>query len=197
MNRMMAAAATALTLIATPALAVSIQEAVAIYERGDYPAAMKAFRALADQGNANAQFNIAVMYEQGQGVTRDLAQAFKWYRLAAAQGFPQAQATVAMMYDKGSGVERNPVEAVKWFKLAAGQGNFIAQAALGSKYLFGRDVPVDYVRAYMWFSFASAAGSMSGTKGLELAAEKMTPAQIDEAKGRVEACKRRNFKACD
>ncbi len=56
------------------------------YQRGDYATALRIFRQLADQGNANAQGNLGLMYEKGKGVPQDYVQAHMWYNLAAAQG---------------------------------------------------------------------------------------------------------------
>ena len=52
----------------------------------DYAEAMHWYRKAAEQGNAIAQFNLGVMYSNGEGVKRDQTEAAKWYRLAAAQG---------------------------------------------------------------------------------------------------------------
>ena len=56
----------------------------------DYAEAMKWFRLAADQGNAAAQNNLGVLYEEGQGVPQDYAVAMKWFSLSAAQGFQDA-----------------------------------------------------------------------------------------------------------
>jgi hypothetical protein len=66
--------------------AAPIDDAIAAYERGDYAQTLKIFRSLVAQGDANAQFNLGVMYYKGQGVTQDYKEAVKWYRLATAQG---------------------------------------------------------------------------------------------------------------
>ena len=50
-----------------------------------------------------AQFNLGFMYDEGQGVPQDYAEALKWYRLAAAQGFAKAQFLLGVMYAKGRG----------------------------------------------------------------------------------------------
>ncbi len=52
----------------------------------DETTAVKSFRLAAEQGNANAQYNLGVMYQQGWGVPRDYKKAVKWFRLAAEQG---------------------------------------------------------------------------------------------------------------
>ena len=57
----------------------------------NYAEAVKWYRLAADQGNATAQFNLALMYANGQGVPQNYAEAVKWYRLAADQGDAEAQ----------------------------------------------------------------------------------------------------------
>ncbi len=56
------------------------------FEQGDYAPALKEFRALAEQGDADAQYTLGLMYELGQGVQQDYVQAYLWFNLAAAQG---------------------------------------------------------------------------------------------------------------
>ena len=73
----------------------------------------------ADQGDANAQFNLGLMYANGRGVPRDYAQAGKWYRLAADQGTARAQCDLGGMYENGQGVPQDYVQAHKWFNLSA------------------------------------------------------------------------------
>jgi TPR repeat protein len=53
---------------------------------GDYTNARRLFRPLADRGDARAQFFLTLMYDNGEGGTKDEAEAVKWYRLAADQG---------------------------------------------------------------------------------------------------------------
>ena len=71
--------------LAAPAWA-GFDEGVAAYERGDYATALREFRPFANQGYAAAQFNLGIMYDEGQGVPQDYAEALKWYRKAAEQG---------------------------------------------------------------------------------------------------------------
>ena len=85
--------------------------------------AVRLYRLAAEQGDANAQFNLGVAYRNGRGVARDFAEAVRWYRLAAEQGFAVAQNYLGAMYDNGEGVERDHEEAVRWYRLADGQEN--------------------------------------------------------------------------
>ena len=49
------------------------------------------FRMAGDQGNAQAQYNLGVMYSNGKGVAQNDSAARKWWRMAADQGDTQAQ----------------------------------------------------------------------------------------------------------
>jgi TPR repeat protein len=83
---------------------------------------VKWYRKAADQGDADAQFNLGAGYDNGQGVPQDYAEALKWYRLAADQGVASAQYNLAVMYANGQGVPQDYVRAYMWFNLAAAQG---------------------------------------------------------------------------
>ncbi len=72
-------------LVAAPAC-TDFDPGMEAYERGDYATALKEWRPLAEQGDADAQFNLGVMYRIGQGVPEDFVRAHMWANLAAAQG---------------------------------------------------------------------------------------------------------------
>jgi uncharacterized protein len=130
----------------------SFEDGVAAYKRGDYATALRLWRPLADQGDATAQYNLGVMYGKGQGVPQDDAEAVKWYRKAADQGLAAAQYTLGVMYGKGQGVPQAYVQAYKWFTLAAAR-----------------------------FPAAETESRNAASAARDLAASKMTPAQIAEA----------------
>jgi TPR repeat protein len=76
----------------------ALRDGVAAHERGEYATAMRLLRPLADQGNAGAEFFLALMYVAGQGVVRDDAAAISWYRKAADQGHAGAQYSLGIVY---------------------------------------------------------------------------------------------------
>ena len=76
----------------------------------------------AEQGDAEAQFNLGLMYENGKGVRRDYAEAMKWYRKAAEEGFAAAQYMLGLVYEKGEGVPENDVAAYVWHSVAVASG---------------------------------------------------------------------------
>jgi len=80
------------------------------------------YREAADQGHADAQTELGVMYFTGEGVTRDYAEAVRWYRKAADQGYAIAQTSLALLYDNGLGVAKDYVQAHMWYSLAVAQG---------------------------------------------------------------------------
>ncbi|NNG13011.1 MAG: sel1 repeat family protein [Halobacteria archaeon] len=93
------------------------------YLKGDYQAAYKEWMPLAELGDAEAQFNIGVLFDEGAGVDQDLVASADWYRRAGEQGFMDAQTNLGIMYYHGQGVDRNHQEASKWFRMAADQGD--------------------------------------------------------------------------
>ena len=84
-------------------------------------------RRIADQGDARAQYNLGMMYGNGEGVSRDYKESVKWFKLAAKQGIAQAQYNLGVMYGNGRIVPQDYKEAVKWYRLAADQGYAKAQ----------------------------------------------------------------------
>ena len=74
-----------LVVLAAPAWA-GWNEGVLAYFRGDYATAFREMKPLAEQGHASAQYNLGIMYEKGQGVPQDYAEAVKLFRKAAEQG---------------------------------------------------------------------------------------------------------------
>lgn len=117
-------------LMAVPAFAQDLDKGKVAFERGDYAAALRNFRPLAEQGYARAQYHLGQMYEQGRGVSRSDAEAAHWYRKAAEQGDDLAQYNLGVMYEKGLGVPQDHNEAEKWYRKAAVQGNANAQRDL-------------------------------------------------------------------
>jgi uncharacterized protein len=69
-----------------------------------------------------AQYNLGVMYDDGQGVPQDYAVAVSWYRKAAEQGDADAQVNLGVLYGMGQGVPQDYVIAHMWFSLAVTGG---------------------------------------------------------------------------
>jgi TPR repeat protein len=91
--------------------------------QNNYQKSVNWYRKAAEQGLAEAQYNLAGMYLEGQGVLKNNQEAIKWYRKAAEQGFIGAQFAVGAMYEDGQGVQQNYEEAAKWYRKVAEHKN--------------------------------------------------------------------------
>ena len=185
------------TFIFTAAVAGDFEDGMAAIERKDYATALAKFRSAAQQGNAAAQYNLGVMYRNGDGVAQDYKEAVRWYQLAARQGAAQAQHNLGVMYMNGRGVAQDYKEAVRWYRLAAKQGFTDAQHNLGVRYFLGQGVLQDYTRAHMWLNIAAIAGSKESIEGRDIVATKMTAQQIEQAQRMARDCMSSNFAKCD
>ena len=83
----------------------------------------KWYRKAAHQGLAHAQYNLGIMYDNGEGVPENDSEAVKWWRKAADQGDADAQYNLGIMYDKGLGVPENNIRAYVWWSMAKTQGH--------------------------------------------------------------------------
>ena len=175
----------ALALILPAVTWADFQVGLDAYNQGDFAEAYKQWLPLAEQGVASAQFNLGLMYANGEGVPKDDQEAVRWLRLAAEQGLADAQYSLGLMYANGEGVPQDSGEAVRWYRQAAEQGVASAQYNLGVMYDDGRSVSLDYVQAHMWLSLA--ASRLTGedrARAVEYrdrVTGKMTLEQIDEA----------------
>lgn len=112
----------------------NFQAGLEAYQRGDFAAALKEWQPLAEQGDANSQYNLGMLYARGQGVPQDYPKAIDWYQKAATQGVAAAQYNLGVIYANGQGVPPNGEEAKKWFLKAADQGVGNAAEGLGNIY---------------------------------------------------------------
>ncbi len=146
--------------------------------------AVEWYRRAAEQGHAQAQFNLGVSYYKGNGVTPNKQATEKWKRLAAEQGHMQAQTDLGSMYDTGDGVSEDKREAVKWYLLAARQGDTHAHYNLGL--LYGEKGIEDYRESYIWFYIAAENGDKDAPAYRDEIAKKLTQAELREAQNEAQ-----------
>ena len=115
-------------------------------------------KARAEKGEAAAQSQLGLMYDLGQGVAQDHAEAVNWLRKAAEQGYPGAQLLLGLHCQNGDGIRQDYAEAVKWLRKAAEQGGAEAQYNLGVCYFRGHGVLQDYAEAVKWYRKAAGQG---------------------------------------
>ena len=79
-------------------------------------------KAMAEAGDINSQYNLAVMYAKGLGVLRDDKEAIEWYHKSAEQGFAAAQLNLGVMYATDRGVPKDFVIAYAFANIAEANG---------------------------------------------------------------------------
>ena len=120
----------------------------------------------AEQGDANAQFDLGKCFSEGNGMPKDEFEGAKWFRKAAEQGDAKAQYELGGCYDVGNGVTKDLVEAAKWYRLAAEQGIANAQESLGIFLEYGDGVEKNLVEAARWYRKAADQGKASAQSNL-------------------------------
>lgn len=138
---------------ANPALA-DVKAGVDAWSRGDYARAVSEWKAPAEKGDADAQFNLGQAYKLGRGVPVDLAKAEELFGKAAAHGHLQAADNYGLLlFQRGE-----HVRALPYVKAAADRGDPRSQYLLGIAHFNGDNVAKDWVRAYALVSLAQQAG---------------------------------------
>jgi TPR repeat protein len=183
----------AASLAARPALA-GYAEGMLLAQKNDYQGAFAEFLAAAKDGDVNAQYALAVLYDQGLGTTQNFTEAIAWYRRAALSGHVNAQANLGFAYEEGRGVEQDYVAAAEWYRKAAEQGDVEAQANLGLYYASGQGVNRDDVEAHMWLNLAISRIEAIKTRrrlmdARDEVATRLTDEQLAEAQRRANSWK--------
>lgn len=116
----------------------------------------ESLRQRAERGDVDAQFQLGVIYRDGeQGVKMDYAEALKWFTSAAEQGDSAAQSVVGAFYFSGvGGVRQDYAEALKWL-IRAAEHDSDAQVMVGVFYSAGVGVQQDVAEALKWFARAA------------------------------------------
>ena len=152
------AAALLLTIASSnAAVAGPLEDGIAAYNKGDVKTALKLWLPLADQGNADAQVNLGVLYANGEGVPQSYDEALKWYHKAAEQSDVYALNNLGLMYMRGQGVAASDRTAVTFYRQAAERNFAPAQFNLATMYAQGRGTDLDKAEAYKWLTLAMAA----------------------------------------
>ncbi|MGB9685874.1 MAG: tetratricopeptide repeat protein, partial [Rectinema subterraneum] len=105
-------------------------------------------RAEAENGDPIAQNTLGVKYYNGNGVTKDFAEAASWFAKAADQGNAAAQNNLAWLYEQGLGVAKDYEKALYWYRKAAERGYAYAQFSAGWFYDKGLGVQLNFQEAF-------------------------------------------------
>ena len=149
---------------------------------------VKSVKAAAERGDAEAQYQLAVMYDFGMGVPKNYAESGRWYVKAANAGIAEAQFALGLRYYKhGLEAKEHYATALSWFYKAANQGMREAQYNAGVMYSLGRGAPTNKVEAYKWFNLAAAQGSTNGLAARLELEDELTAQLVREGEMRAAA----------
>ena len=166
-----ALAAGLLACAAHAAQAQSLEDGNAAFDAGRYGAALHLWSAAAGAGDAQAAFDLGLLYDLGNGVPESAATAFHWFRRAAEAGLGEAAFNVGVMYDSGRGAPLDRTKAAIWYARAATLGEARAAFNLGQLYEFGEGVPQNRAAAIAWYDRAAAAIPEAAVKASALTAQ--------------------------
>ena len=134
----------------------NFKEGLDAFTNKEYDKALEILTPFAEEGDAEAQFHLAKIYENGYGVSKDIEKAIKWYQLASKGGNPKAQNNLALLYEEGIGVlEGYKDTGLFLLRNVAKKGADRAQYNLGMRYATGDGVPQDYMEAARLFKHAA------------------------------------------
>jgi TPR repeat protein len=133
------------------------------------PSAPIWYRRAAEQGLADAQFQLGLYYyPSGKVSSRDESQAEKWLRKAADQGHAKSQWSLVTLYQYGLGVAQSDAAAMSWYQKAASQGLAEAQYSIGEMYKRGDGVPQDLATAISRLRKAADQGYADAQYGVAI-----------------------------
>lgn len=133
-------------------------EKISSKTKAKFAEALKKYRPRAEAGDAIAQYNLGVLYNEGLGTPRNYKEAMKWFLMAAEQGDADAQNNIGIMYYEGRGVGKNYSQAFHWYTLAAEQEHVAAQYNIGIMYEQGIGTEKNRAKAKLWLNRAAEQG---------------------------------------
>lgn len=114
--------------------------------------------ARANEGNAEAMYELGTSYEAGGPLPANGAEAVRWIRKAALLGNTPAMREMGVLAGRGDGVPQSYREELRWYKLAADKGDDVAMLYAGYMYALGDGVPQDFAEALRWYRMAGDRG---------------------------------------
>ncbi len=155
----------------------SVRQGVELWRAGKWDDAVSMWQPFAENGDADAMFNLGQAYKLGRGVVLDKAIARDWYRRAAVKGHLPAQANLGILLFQAP----EKPEAVRWLKAAADRGEMRAQYVLGIVHWNGDGAAKSMPLAYAYLVRAAAQGLPEATKALNELSQAIQP--LDRANG--------------
>ena len=140
-------------------LASDLNKAQLLLSKKDYQAAYQEYQAHAKNGNALAQFSLALFHQNGWGRQVDPAKACQWYERASEGKIPAAYQFYGDCLKNGTHRSADTVAAIKAYKSSVGLGLFGSLCSIGDLYINGQGVIKDVPKGMALCQQAAQKGS--------------------------------------
>jgi TPR repeat protein len=128
------------------------QEAVALFQAG------------AIHGDETSMYNLGILFQNGQGVTRDDAKAREWFKNAADKGNTDAMVNLGLLFEYGQGGPQDYAKAREWYEKGAAQGNAMAKTVLEQLAIHEAETAGRYAEALRLLEALAAKDEAEETK---------------------------------
>ena len=134
--------------------AMELESGIAAFETKNFAHAIKLLSPIADEGNVEALYRMAIMLQNGLGCIASTEKAFAYMGDAAGKGYPLAQHAYCFMFFEGECTEKDIDKSIQWFTRAAEQGLMGSATTLAMIYEEGKLVPQDLEKSQYWYKKA-------------------------------------------
>lgn len=145
-------------LFSSSTQAGQLEDGTRAFNAGQYNQAMQAWLPLAEADNADAQYNMGLLYMKGLGVKKDHLTAIKWFKRAAHYGSQDAAYNLGVLYKAGEAFHPSNKNAVYWWKQAADAGHAESQYNMGVMSAYGYGIQKNVEAAIRYWESAANQG---------------------------------------
>lgn len=124
----------------------------------DADGAARHLRKAAEAGHPGAMYQLGILYAQGYGVEKSVAECIRWHRAAAEAGNADAMYDLGARHAHGLGLPLDHAEKFRWWQLAAEAGQTVAMFSIGLNFERGLGTAPDDQQAVTWYERAAVKG---------------------------------------
>ena len=134
--------------------AMELESGIAAFETKNFAHAIKLLSPIAEEGNVEAMYRMAIMLQNGLGCQASKEKAFNYMKDAAHKWYPLAQHAYGFMFFEGECTDKDIDKSIEWFTKAAEQGLMGSATTLAMIYEEGKLVPQDLEKSQYWYKKA-------------------------------------------
>lgn len=161
-------AATVALMLSINSFADTLQEGYEAVRNGNPEQGHAILQPLAEGGDADAQYAVALLYREGWGVEKNMKTAAGYYQKSAEQDHRDAMFEMGWLHQTGEGgLVQDYGKSAKWYQKSAEKGHPAAMYGIASFYYNGMGVERDTATAMSWYQKSAVAGYPPAQKFLD------------------------------